>query len=177
MKKKVLFAIDILLILITVKIIYNIFMNTIVISKYDKGVFLEQPAKMLTFMNFPQSYIAHYNYGNVLYNNGEYESAIDEYKKALKGIVPTLKECSIRINYTLAICKTVQVDEKDEASIRNAIEKYESAINILTEDGCANKNDSNGHSKVAEQLKRDIQKEIDRLKKLLNEEEKPKDEP
>ena len=176
MKKKLLIAIDIFLILVAVKIIYNICINTIVISKYDEGKFLETPAKILTYVNFPQSYVAHYNYGNVLYKNGNFESAIEEYKEALKGYVPRKKECSIRINYALAICRTVQVNENDETSIRNAINTYEEAINVLTEEGCANKNDNNGHSRKAEQLKADIQKEIDRLKKLLNE-EVPQEEP
>lgn len=66
----------------------------------------------------------------------------------------------------MAICKTVQLNEKEEKSIQAAIEKYESAIEILTEKGCANKNDNNGHNKKAEILKQDIQKEIYRLKKL-----------
>ena len=168
MKKKVLIVIYIILILITLKLLYSILTNTILINDYNKGKYSESQAKLLTFLNFPESYIANYNYGNILYQNGEYEKAIEEYEKSLKRFVPKNKECNIRINYALAICKTVTVDEKDQSSIKNAIEKYESAIEVLTENGCANKNDSNGHSQKAEQLKKDIQKEIDRLKKLQN---------
>ena len=81
-------------------------------------------------MNLPQKYIANYNYGNVLYNKGEYEEAIKEYEEALNSIIPENKECKIRINYALAICKTIQVDEKDSNSIKNAIETNEKAIDI-----------------------------------------------
>ncbi len=166
MKRKVLIVIYIILILITLKMLYSVLINSILINNYNKGKYSDSQAKMLTFLNFPESYIANYNYGNILYQNGEYEKAIEEYKKALKGFIPKNKECNIRINYALAICKTVSVNEKEETSINNAIEKYESAIEILTQNGCANKNDNNGHSQEAETLKQDIQREIDRLKKL-----------
>ena len=119
-------------------------------------------------MNFPQQYVANYNYGNVLYKNGEYEEAIKKYEETLNGIIPEDKECNIRINYALAICKTVQVDESDSQSKKNSIQTYEKAIEVLTEKGCANKDNDTGHSEKAEQLKKDIQKEIDRLKRLEN---------
>jgi len=140
--------------------------NNILISKYNKGQYSEEQAKQLTDMNFTQSYVANYNYGNVLYQNGEYKKAIEAYKKALMGFIPKNKECNIRINDALAICKTVQINENSQDSIKEAIKTYESAIDILTEKGCANKESNNGHNKNAEQLKKDIQEEIDRLKNL-----------
>lgn len=166
MKRKTIIVIYIILICFTLKFIYNIITNSILLRKYDNGEYSENQAKALTFINFPEMYIAHYNYGNIFYQNGEYEKAIVEYEKALNSIVPKYKECSIRINYALTICKTIQLNENDQNSIDNAIKTYEKAIDILTENGCANKNDNNGHSQKAEQLKKDIQKEIDRLKKL-----------
>ena len=166
MKRKILIAIYIFLILIMLKLIYNTVANSILISKYNNGEYSEKQAKALTFLNFPQSYVANYNYGNILYQNEKYESAIAEYKKALDDNPPKDKECNIRINYALAICKNIQVDENDQNSIQNAINEYETAINILTQNGCANKNDNNGHSQKAEKLKQDIQNEINRLKKM-----------
>lgn len=177
MKKKVIVTVIIIAILIFLKLLFNTIVNTVLINKYNNGEYSESQVKLLTFMNFPEGYVANYNYGNILYQNGEYESAIEKYKKALEGHVPKYKECNIRINYALSICKTVKVNEKDQESIKNAIQKYEEAINVLTEQGCANKNDKNGHSQKAEQLKEDIQKEIDRLKKLLDtENNKPSEE-
>ena len=139
MKRKVLIVIYIILILVTLKLLYNVIIDSILINNYNKGKYSNSQAKALTFFNFPERYIANYNYGNILYQNGEYEKAIEEYKKSLKGFIPKNKECNIRINYALAICKTVSVNEKDQSSINNAIQKYESAIEILTQKGCANK--------------------------------------
>lgn len=166
MKRKIVIVIDIILILISFKLLYNIRANSRLINKYNNGEYTDDFARSLTYFNFLQRYVANYNYGNILYQKGEYESAIEEYKKALKGIVPKYKECNIRINYALAICQTVNVNEKDQDSIKSAIKEYETAIEVLTEDGCANKTNNKGHSQKAEQLKKDIQKEIDRLKKL-----------
>ncbi len=168
MRKKVLIAIYIISILFTLKLLYSFTLNNVLISKYEKGEYNTNQAEKLTYFNFPQSYVAYYNYGNVLYQNGEYEKAINNYELALNGGVSKDKRCNIRINYALAICKTVQIDEKDQESIKNGIKIYETAINVLTEDGCANKNDNNGHNSKAEKLKKDIQKEINRLKKLQN---------
>lgn len=166
MKRKIVIVIYIILILISFKLLYNIGTNSRLINKYNNGEYTDNLARNLTYFNFLQRYVANYNYGNILYQKGEYESAIEEYKKALKGIVPKYKECNIRINYALAICRTVNVNEKNQDSIKNAIKTYETAIEVLTEDGCANKTNNKGHSQKAEQLKKDIQKEIDRLKKL-----------
>lgn len=166
MKKKVIIVINVILILIALKLVYNYMINKILISKYNNNEYKEFYARALTLVNFPQSYVANYNYGNILYKKEMYEDAMSKYEKALNGNVPKNKECCIRINYALAICKTVQVDENDNESINDAIKTYQSAIDVLTENGCANKEDNNGHSEKAEQLKSDIQSEIERLKAL-----------
>ena len=175
MKKKLIIFTYIVLAFICIKIISNYIINLSVIYQYNKSNYSSIQASLLKIGNFFQPYIAYYNTGNVNYKKGKYEIAMDNYKKALKYKIPKYKECKIRINYALAICSTVEVDETSKESIEEAIKTYEKAISILVEEGCANKDDDNGHSKDAETLKKDIQNEIDRLKKLLESNESGKD--
>lgn len=171
MKKRIFVIVYVLVILILIKLIFNTIANGILISKYEDGEYQENIATTLTLFNFPEGYVADYNYGNILYKNGDYNGAIEQYKKALKKRMPKRKECSIRINYALSICKLIHVDESNKESIENAIEEYEKAIDVLTEQDCAN-DDGDGHSEEAQELKDDIEKEIKRLKELLNQDDK-----
>lgn len=173
MKNKMfIIAMYILLILFSLKLIFSNIWNFILINDYNNNKYFEEQGNVLLFLNFPESYVANYNYGNILYQKQEYEKAIEKYRDALKSFVPKYKECKIRINYALSICKTVKLDEYNQDEIKDAIEKYELAINVLTEKGCANITDDNGHSKEAETLKKDIQKEIEKLKKFKNSNDK-----
>ncbi|MBR2704624.1 MAG: tetratricopeptide repeat protein [Clostridia bacterium] len=174
MKKSIFIIVYILVVLILIKLLFNAVTNTVLISKYKDGDYSEQTAYALTLFNFPESYVADYNLGNVLYKKGDYNGAIEQYKKALDRNVPKRKECSIRINYALSICNLVHVDENNKESIENAIKEYEKAIEVLVKQDCAN-DDGDGHSEKAQQLKDDIEKEIERLKELLNQDDKDKD--
>lgn len=166
MKRKKLIVFYLILIIIMLILTFVYFENKLIITKYQDGEYLQAQAQMLTNITWQSSYVSNYNYGNILYQNGEYDKAIEEYKKALRTVTSTEKECKIRINYALAICKMVQLDESDEESIKEAIETYQSAIQILTEDGC------NNHNQDAKKLKKDIEEEIERLKNL---QKKPQD--
>jgi len=182
MRKKVLLMVLCVLAIILLKLICDYLLNIVLINGYKEEKYNAELAQLVAGLNFNKSYIANYNYGNVLYQKGEYENAIEQYKNALNTFVPDREECKIRINYALAICKTVNLDEekeKDEASVNEAIKKYESAIDVLVEVECAHRDDNNGHNKDAQQLKNDIQKEIDRLKQSSTEQpsEDPSEDP
>jgi tetratricopeptide (TPR) repeat protein len=171
MKKKIAIAILIVMILIIIKLFSNIAINCLFLTKYKLGKFSDFEPKVLGTTTILQSYVAKYNEGNVLYKKGDFEGAIEKYKTALERNILHDNECAIRVNYALSICKTVSVNEKDENSIKSAIEKYKSAVEILEEEECAGKEGEKGHSKEAEQLKADILNEIDRLNTLLDNKE------
>ncbi len=173
MKKKILLAALCIVVVILLKLICDYVLNTIQVNSYKEEKYNADLAQLVATLNFNKSRVANYNYGNVLYQKGDYEGAIEQYKNALNTIVPSREECDIRVNYALAICKTVKLekeDETDEAKVQEAIKKYESAIDVLVAVECAHRNDNNGHDKDAQQLKNDIQKEIDRLKNQDGEE-------
>jgi tetratricopeptide (TPR) repeat protein len=173
MRKKILLTVLCIVIVILLKLICDYILNTVQVNSYKEEKYNADLAQLVATLNFNKSYAANYNYGNVLYKTGNYEGAIEQYKNALNTIVPSHEECDIRVNYALAICKTVKLEkeeETDEAKVNEAIKKYESAIDVLVEVECARRNDNNGHDKDAQQLKNDIQKEIDRLKSQSGEE-------
>ena len=134
--------------------------NEAFISKYDKNTYEIKLVEKLFLLNISEPYIAHYNYGNVLYKNNEFQQAIEEYQKALSLFPTKYKECKIRIN--LALAMLTEVDEKNKTNDQN-IEILKDAREVLCEDGCANRDNNNGHSKDAEKLKADIDKLIKKL--------------
>lgn len=165
--KKILVIIYIVLILILLKCVSTYFLNEYYINKYETGDYEEASFEKLFFLNIQESYIAHYNRGNVLYEDKEYDDAIEEYEKALKLCKSKKRECNIRIN--LALAKIAKIDE-DYASEENkdkTLSILSDAKNVLCENGCANRDDDNGHSRTAEKLKSDIE----RIEKELKEEE------
>lgn len=166
MNKKILTIIEVILLIILIKLFSTFLLNGIFIAKYNKEKYDLNDLKILSLINFPESYIFHYNQGNVLYQNGKYDEAIEEYYTSLEKNPPERKECSIRINLALAKLKTLK-SETEENKKKN-IEILKQARKILCENGCANENDSNGHNEKAQELKDDIDK---KLKELESEQE------
>ncbi len=109
-------------------------------------------------------YMLWYNHGNDLYNKGDYTEAISAYNIALDLFPTKYKECKIRINMALAMLKKITPDY----DINTRLEVLNIAREVITDDGCAGKEDDNGHSKEAEKLKKDIDREIERLEQFTN---------
>lgn len=152
MKRKTLIF-YIILILIIIKLPATFLMNEKFISNYNNGIYRESEVKKFLYLNFIESYIAHYNYGNVLYKNNNFDKAITEYKKALKRFPPEEKECSIRIN--LALSMLARINENDNKD--DKIKALQDARQELCNDTCEN-----------EKVKQ-LKLEIDEMIKSLNE--------
>lgn len=170
--KKPVFVIYIIIVLILFKLISTFITNEKFILNYKEEIYNENEVKKLFILNILEPYIAHYNYGNLLYKQKDYNQAIKEYKKALQLNPPKeKKECAIRINLALAMLQ--QIDEKDtsEENKNKTLTILKNAKEVLCEDDCAHVYDNNGHSKEAEQLKADIE----RKEKELKNEEKSND--
>ena len=135
--------------------------NENLISKYNKQVYHTNTAPLFVF-NFFEPYIAHYNAGNIYYQNGEYSNAIKEYKKALEKEPPKFKECCIRINLSLSMIGLIGEDYDAPENIDATIDQLKEARSVLMENGCATE-DGDGHSSTAEKLKEEIDELIKEL--------------
>lgn len=162
-----------LLFIICFKQLFHFVYNEYVISQYEKGNY-DVNEDILLFMNCFQPYIAHYNNGNIHYQNRDYEEAITSYEEALTLNPPQEKECAIRINLALAIIKTLKEDYDQPENIEESIEILNLARDVLLEEECATE-DGDGHSETAETLKKEIEEEIKRLEQIAEEEEKKSD--
>ncbi len=149
--------------LVCAKLAFTYIFNEILISDYEDKDYSGNVEPLL-FCNVIQPYLAYYNMGNIHYQNGDYQSAINEYQKALDENPGHDEECSVRINMALAMIGMLGEDYDSEEKIEGSIETLNEARKILIEEDCATDN-SDGHSETAEQLKKEIDDLIDQLKK------------
>lgn len=161
MKKKCIICIYIVLFVIFVKLTFNFIYNEIVIVKYNKGNYSSDVSALMQF-NWFQPYIVHYNNGNLSYQEEDFDTAIEEYSKALALNPPKYKECSIRINMALAMIGRMGEDFDAPENIDNSIAQLTAAKDVLLADKCATEEDD-GHSEAAEKLKEEIEEMIQKL--------------
>lgn len=161
MKRKFITCIYLVLFFICAKLLFTYVYNENLISKYNKQVYHTSTAPLFV-LNFFEPYIAHYNAGNIYYQNGEYSNAIKEYQKALEKKTPKFAECRIRINLALSMIGLIGEDYDAPENIDASIDQLKEARAVLIENGCATE-DGDGHSGTAEQLKEEIDELIKEL--------------
>ncbi len=142
-----------LLILILVKLTFSFTVNEIIIANYDNSKYNDNLINTLYFINFPESYIAYYNHGNILYKTENYEEAISKFETALEKNPSQNRVCDIRVNLSLSITATINSNNPQES-----LSKLKKARMILYEDNCANEFDNNGKDEKAEKLEEEIKK-------------------
>ena len=96
--RKIITFVYVFILIVFLKFVITFITNEMFISKYNKGIYEKNLVKSLFVLNFSERYIAYYNYGNLLYQIGYYEDAINEYKKALEFEIPKERVCDVRIN-------------------------------------------------------------------------------
>ena len=152
--KKTIKILLIIFIIVFLKLIYSYTVNSFIISNYNSDVYNTKIVKLLYFGNFPESYVAHYNEGNILYRKGNYKKALTKYKKALKKNPPKGKKCDIRINMSLSMLKLIDSNNDNKTILKELKEARENLYNHH----CADENDDSGYSYEAEQLEDEIRK-------------------
>lgn len=158
--KKLLIAAWSLLFLLWICLLINHINNEHFISDYEDSIYEKNN---FTMFGFFEPYICHYNQGNVAYQNGNYEAAIEEYEKALKSGISQKRDCLCRINIALSMVAPIDIDDINDQNIDETINQLKEAKQVLTENGCAHENDSDGHNEDAQQLKEDIDELIEQL--------------
>lgn len=163
MKKTIIASVYVLVLLVSFKLAFTYLYNESIIDDYEENDY-SSDVNPLFFANWIQPYLAHYNMGNIHYQNKDYQSAIEEYNQALEENPSKEQECSVRINLALAMIATLGEDYDSEENVEASIEKLTEARNVLLQDGCATEN-GDGHSETAEKLKKEIDDLLDELKK------------
>lgn len=161
--KIILIVIWVILFLFFGLLTFNYFYNEFTISKYDEHDY-SYDDDLLVHTSIFQSYIAHYNNGNIHYQAGEYEEAIEDYKQALEANPPhESEECDIRVNLALAIIGTLPEEYSSPENIEQSIATLQEAREYLLQEECA-LDEGEGHDKDAQKLKNEIDALIEQLK-------------
>lgn len=168
--RKVLTFIYLFILIVFLKLVITFVINEMYISKYNKGDYDKNLVKSLFVLNFSERYIAYYNYGNLLYQIGYFEDAINEYNKALKLKVPEDRVCDIRINLSLSMTNLVN----DNMDKEEQIKLLEEAQKVLYEDDCADPNGGGGSSSDAEELDEKLEEKQDEIEEGQGEDENNK---
>ena len=117
-----------------------------------------------------------YNIGVDSFKMEDYDNAEQYFRYALLEKHTKRQECKIRINEALSITTPITPESVNLDNFDEQIERLETARDILLTDGCANKDDTKGHSRKAQKLKEEIEDYIEFLKdqKKQQEEEQEK---
>ena len=149
--KKILNVVLVILFLLFIHLLSRYLVNEIYISNYNNAKYDTKIVNYLFIANSPESYVAHYNYGNDLYMQKKYKEAKKEYEQALK-TTPLSKRCAVR--YNLALSMLELVDYSDESKANAELEQIKK---VLEGDNCAN-DQGTGDNSESQNLHDEIEK-------------------
>ena len=147
--KKIMYPVIIIIGFIIIHLSFRYILNEVYINNYNNGNYSNSIVNFLKILNYPESYIAHYNKGNNYYNLKEYENAIEEYNKALRTVKGSRK-CKVLINLSLSKFELIDLNQDI------ARDKLLEIQNILLEDSCATR-DNKGKDSEAQKLYNEIE--------------------
>lgn len=147
-RQKKLIVILFILLIIGIFFIIKYSINDSYISGYNNKEYNEEKVKKLLFLNIQEKYIAHFNYGTSLYQNGKYDEAKKEFNEALV-TVPKKRVCAVRVNIALSEIKLLDKEVK--------VSEIERIQKILLGNDCATK-DHKGKDKKAQELYDELEK-------------------
>lgn len=137
MKKisKVFFVLSLsLCIIVLIKVIIKISNNKIFINNYlNKNQ--EYRLKTNTIINLYEPYVVYYNYGNFLFQNGQFDEAKAKYLKALEYDVPSNNLCKINMNIALTLYKQTEgMNNTNKIKLLKEADSYlQQCLNVKTD--------------------------------------------
>lgn len=167
--RKIIISIYSVFLLLFLFISFKFIINVHYLNNYKNGVYKLEDVKPLKFLNLYQSYIAYYNYGNVLYKLGNYNEAVDNYNLALEKNPKKDRICKIRINKSLSLIAPLKEENSNYEDVLNE------ALDNLYEDDCAHEKDDNGRSQEAEKLEAEIKELLENKTEEKEEDEEEKE--
>ncbi len=165
-------------------------LNSFFVLMSQKGEYPTEVEEKAAGIEFIDKYITTYNLANAEYSDGHYEQAMDMYEQVLDDNVTGSIKGRSCINLSLSRTRTIDFDDIYERfddfedgketdimvladKITKAIQVLEQAKEDLTGNGCAGEEDTLDLSipeeerNEAEKLASDIDKEIEKLKEML----------
>ena len=165
-------------------------LNSFFVLMSQKGEYPTEVEEKAAGIEFIDKYITTYNLANAEYSDGHYEQAMDMYEQVLDDNVTGSIKGRSCINLSLSRTRTIDFDDIYERfddfedgketdimvladKITKAIQVLEQAKEDLTGNGCVGEEDTLDLSipeeerNEAEKLASDIDKEIEKLKKML----------
>lgn len=165
MVKKIIAVAGILCALCFTLLCINYVSNEKFIDRYNDRLY--ENSRITPVLGFTQPYIYHYNQGNIYFKNNDYDGAEYEYRRAL-GYNPSSRyDCSTRINLALSMVRPIDAESVTKENLDEVIEILESAKDVLIENGCAHRDDDDGHNKDAQTLKNEIDDFEDMLRQQV----------
>ena len=116
--------------------------------------------KLLYVFNIRDKYIAYYNNGNLYYQTGKYQKALDNYNKALSyNIKERSKICKVRINQSMAMVAVINTNQ-DRENIKNELIKAKENLYI---NKCTSSSSISVGKQIGDECEEKIQELIDNL--------------
>ncbi len=129
-------------------------MNEQYVKQYEEGIYDNGIVNFLLVVNYPEPYVAHYNKGNNLFHNYDYDGAIEEYEKALVTTPKDLR-CVVLNNEAQAMARRLQPTNPFYATEIEYIQK------ILEKEGCAEP-DGSGLNENSQEIYDELEDEKDK---------------
>lgn len=160
--KKILYIIWGVVVIILICFTVNYVSNEQFIKNYEEGIYKENK---FTAFGFLEPYIEPYNKGAFYYQNGKYEKAIEEYRRAIDSGITKERDCLARINIALCIIAPINLDNLNKDNVEEILNTLKKAQNILVLKGCADEDGKSGHNQAAQQLWNELNAQIGQLEK------------